>query len=100
MTQMPENTPAGYYLHQDGGLYLVVNLAKHSDDASPVVVYQHVWPFEHAVWVRPLSEWTAPRFVAVTLAQASSLLEQDPVEGRAQVTQAKAARKSQQPPQL
>lgn len=39
--------------HYKGGLYRVVGLATHSETLEPVVVYEHLWPHERGLWVRP-----------------------------------------------
>jgi hypothetical protein len=39
--------------HYKGGLYRVVGLAKHSETLEPMVVYEHLWPHEQGLWVRP-----------------------------------------------
>ena len=71
----PDTPPApGYYRHTDGGYYQVTGMARDSRDTSPVVIYQHVWPFEVGTWTRPLHEWHS-RFTPI---------------GEAEVAQAKA----------
>ncbi|WP_413194904.1 DUF1653 domain-containing protein [Pararobbsia alpina] len=39
--------------HYKGGLYRVVGTAKHSETLEPMVVYEHLWPHERGLWVRP-----------------------------------------------
>ncbi len=39
--------------HYKGGLYRFVGLARHSETLEPMVVYEHLWPHEHGLWVRP-----------------------------------------------
>jgi hypothetical protein len=39
--------------HYKGGLYRVVGTAKHSETLEPMVVYEHLWPHDRGLWVRP-----------------------------------------------
>jgi hypothetical protein len=39
--------------HYKGGLYRVIGVARHSEDLSPMIVYEHLWPHEPGLWVRP-----------------------------------------------
>lgn len=39
--------------HYKGGLYRVVGTARHSETLEPMVVYEHLWPHEPGLWVRP-----------------------------------------------
>ena len=39
--------------HYKGGLYKVIGTAKHTETNEQVVVYEHVYPHESAIWVRP-----------------------------------------------
>lgn len=54
------------YIHVDGGIYMALNLGKSSVDQSEHVVYEHLFPFKHEVWIRPLLEWTPERFKPVS----------------------------------
>lgn len=84
---------AGYVQHRDGGLYRVKAHGKSTVDGSEVVIYEHIYPFEQSIWVRPMAEWTVDRFKPV------SLDERYKIEGiaratlQAQITEAKRARK-------
>ncbi|HYF21951.1 MAG TPA: DUF1653 domain-containing protein [Caulobacteraceae bacterium] len=57
--------------HFKGGLYRYVGEARHSETLEPMVVYEHLWPHERGLWVRPaamfhgLRENGAPRFEAL-----------------------------------
>jgi hypothetical protein len=58
--------------HYKGGLYRVIGPARHSETEEPMIVYEHLWPHEHAMWVRPEPLFTdsladgRPRFKALT----------------------------------
>lgn len=39
--------------HYKGGLYRYVAEARHSETLEPMVVYEHLWPHERGLWVRP-----------------------------------------------
>lgn len=39
--------------HYKGGLYLVIGTAKHSETEELMVVYEHLWPHERGLRVRP-----------------------------------------------
>lgn len=39
--------------HYKGGLYKVIGTAKHTETNEQVVVYEHVYPHESAIFVRP-----------------------------------------------
>lgn len=45
----------GIYRHFKGGMYRVLYMAKHSEDLSPMVVYQSLK--DGSFWVRPASMW-------------------------------------------
>jgi len=44
----------GYYEHYKGGIYQVINVAKHSETLDEMVVYRDV---KGQMWVRPASMW-------------------------------------------
>ena len=51
-----ENTvKPGIYRHFKGGIYRVIGIAKHSEDLSPMVVYQSLK--DDSYWVRPAEMW-------------------------------------------
>jgi len=55
------------YLHKKGGLYRKLYDARHSDDESAVVVYEHLWPHKRGVWVRLADQFYEPeRFRRLT----------------------------------
>lgn len=39
--------------HYKGGLYRVLGEATHSETGDILVVYEHLWPHEQSLWVRP-----------------------------------------------
>lgn len=85
--------PSRYYRHQDGGLYRSICVARHADDGSEVVVYEHLWPFEPGVWVRN-KEAFLQRFRETSEAACREAMQQDQEQARQAVQQAKAARRS------
>jgi hypothetical protein len=34
-------------------LYRVIGVARHSETEEPMIVYEHLWPHERGLWVRP-----------------------------------------------
>ncbi len=63
----------GVYRHFKGNLYRVIGIASHSEDLSPMVVYQALYG-EGGLWVRPAAMWeervekenySGPRFTYV-----------------------------------
>ena len=46
----------GVYRHFKGKEYLVIGMAKHSEDLRPMVVYQALYG-EGGLWVRPAEMW-------------------------------------------
>ena len=51
-----EEIPKGKYRHYKGGLYEVVDVAYHSENLEPMVVYRALYG-EGELWVRPASMW-------------------------------------------
>ena len=45
----------GIYRHFKGGIYRVIGVGRHSEDLSPMVVYQSV--ADGGIWVRPVQMW-------------------------------------------
>jgi len=39
--------------HYKGGLYRRIDLARHSETLETMVLYEHLWPHERGLWVRP-----------------------------------------------
>jgi hypothetical protein len=39
--------------HYKGGVYRVLDTAKHSETLEPMIVYEHLWPNPPGWWVRP-----------------------------------------------
>ena len=48
--------PPGRYRHFKGNEYEVLEIARHSETAEPMVVYRALYG-EHGLWVRPASMW-------------------------------------------
>lgn len=48
---LPE-TPPGLYRHYKGGLYEVMDTARHSETLEPMTVYRALYG-DHGLWVRP-----------------------------------------------
>lgn len=40
--------------HYKGGLYKVLGTAEHTETKEILVVYEHLWPHEQRLFVRPL----------------------------------------------
>lgn len=49
--------PPGLYRHYKGGLYEVVDTARHSETLGPMVVYRALYG-ERGLWVRPAAMFT------------------------------------------
>lgn len=47
----------GVYRHFKGNLYLLLDIARHSETLEEMVVYRALYG-ERGVWVRPLSMWS------------------------------------------
>lgn len=53
-----ENTEQKYYKHKYGGIYCLLSEAKNkSNNDEVMIVYEHVYPFEKAVYVRNKDEF-------------------------------------------
>ena len=92
----PEIEPGRCYLHQDGGLYRALFVARNAADLTETVVYEHLWPFESQIWHRPLSEW-AGRFRGIAAEEAVELRRQDRELGAERVRKAKEKRRNAAP---
>lgn len=61
--------------HYKGGLYRYVGTARHSETEESLVVYEHLWPHERGLWVRPAEMFFGklddgrPRFAPLASAQ-------------------------------
>ncbi len=51
-----ESIPVGKYRHFKGNMYEVICIARHSENASPMVVYRALYG-EYGIWVRPAEMW-------------------------------------------
>jgi hypothetical protein len=67
-------TPPGLYRHYKGGLYQVIDSARHSETLEPMTVYRALYG-EHGLWVRPAAMFaemvdvdgvTRPRFEKIS----------------------------------
>ena len=82
-----------YFRHLDGGLYRFVAHAKSADDASDVVVYEHLWPFDQSLWVRNRTEFET-RFMPTDEITVKRAMKQERAQAQAQVNAAKATRRA------
>ncbi len=48
--------PPGVYRHYKGGLYEVLDLARHSETEEPLVIYRALYG-ERGLWARPAAMW-------------------------------------------
>ena len=85
-------TKGEMFIHTDGGYYRFYALAKSTQDQSPQVIYEHVWPFEPGVWSRPLDEWNS-RFTKVEDSKDSKFWEANRKGYQELVSQRRAKRK-------
>ena len=81
-----------YFKHQDGGLYEFVGSGIMSETKEPMAVYKHLWPFESQIFIRPLHEWSAPRFEPISAAELGVALQGNRIQYQEQVRAHKAAR--------
>lgn len=82
-----------FYRHLDGGLYRFIAEAHHSDDASEVIVYEHLWPFTPSIWVRPKHEFNT-RFTPIAQDEVDQAMQGDQQQAQQAVNAAKAARRA------
>jgi hypothetical protein len=84
------------FIHQDGGYYRYLDVARHADDQAVHVRYEHLWPFETGMpWLRRADEWEG-RFTPVSEARLQEAMHQDRTAAQESVTRAKAARRARQ----
>lgn len=63
--------------HYKGGLYREIGVAKHSETEELLVVYEHLWPHERGLWVRPAEMFNgvladgSPRFKRLNAEQSA-----------------------------
>ena len=55
MENLNDAVKPGIYRHFKGGIYRVIGMARHSEDLSPMVIYQSCK--DDSYWVRPASMW-------------------------------------------
>ncbi len=88
--------PRQLFRHVDGGIYRFLLRAQHSDDRTPLHVYEHVWPYApEEPWARPVSEW-ATRFTPITEADLKDAEATDRLEAQLAIARAKAARRAKE----
>lgn len=85
----------GLFKHIDGGFYRVLHLARHCDDLSELVVYEHLWPFDPGVWVRPRDEFER-RFSPTTESEWLKARSTPQKEAQDTVSRNKALRRAQE----
>ena len=69
-------TEGQMFQHKDGGIYKFVQVVRYSDRVSEDgVLYEHVWPFEKGMWVRPVGEWADDRFVPIGPGAATEFID-------------------------
>lgn len=71
---LPESNT--YYQHRYGGLYQTQRfvVSKSTVDQSEWITYMHVWPFEVAMWHRPIEEFIDGRFTKITNRDALDII--------------------------
>lgn len=47
------NAYGDVYRHYKGGIYRALDIARHTETQELMVVYEHLWPHEHGIFVRP-----------------------------------------------
>lgn len=87
-----------FYKHKDGGLYKTTGVGKSTADGQRYVIYQHVFPFVHSIYLRPLDEWTRDRFELLDFMQATEYQGQDRYELQTAITARRETRKAAQVP--
>ncbi|WP_063802284.1 DUF1653 domain-containing protein [Burkholderia ubonensis] len=88
--------PGQLVRHQDGGIYRYHSTARHTDDQTELVVYEHVWPFDAGqLWARPAHEWPS-RFQPITNDDLREAQQQNRLDAQTSVTNAKAARRAEE----
>lgn len=92
MTQALELKPWSTWRHVDGGYYRLLGVATDTDTLEKRVVYEHLWPFEQKLWVRPLAQWEE-RFKRVGLAEVLQARAGDREQAQQNVQRAKQLRR-------
>lgn len=87
---------ARFYRHLDGGYYRFVSDAMSADTDSPVIIYEHLWPFEPGLWVRARADFLA-RFSPVEAAEVDAAFAGERSAAQAAVNAAKARRRAAKP---
>ena len=87
-----------FYKHKDGGLYKTTGVGKSTADGQRYVIYQHVFPFAHSIYLRPIAEWTQDRFELLDFMQATEYQGQDRYALQTVITARRDARKAAEAP--
>lgn len=82
-----------FFRHLDGGYYRLFAEARCAETTGPLVVYEHLWPFEPGLWVRERDEFFS-RFTPVDEAEVRSAQAGERAAAQAAVTEAKAQRRA------
>lgn len=91
---MQQPTSGQLFRHVDGGIYRFVLEAKDTRDLTPLMVYQHEWPFEASAWARPKDEWVPTRFSPIEETDLVQARQEDRATAQARIGAAKAARRA------
>lgn len=51
------NAKGEVYRHYRGGIYRKLHEAKHTETGETLVIYEHLWPHEHTIYARPITEF-------------------------------------------
>jgi hypothetical protein len=83
-----------YYQHRYGGVYKVIEpTAKNTIDDSIWTVYNHVWPFEKEIFIRPYDEWSDGRFKELSYDNLIELFSKDRKVFQQEISAARANEK-------
>jgi len=64
------------WLHKKGGIYRTLMEATSTERGNKVMVHEHLWPHEQALWVRDWVEFHEPgRFTRITACRSSLKVE-------------------------
>ena len=78
-----------YYQHRFGGIYIVNDVATHTDTNQRLVIYTHVYPFDEHTWARPIDEWTDDRFNQISYNTVQELMKKDRLEFQIEIGKAR-----------
>ena len=83
-----------YYQHRFGGIYIVNDVATHTDTNQRLVIYTHVYPFDEHTWARPIDEWTDDRFKQISYNTVQELMKKDRLEFQIEIGKARGMNRS------